>query len=105
VDETTVLIHRIRLGFLRSEEYDNYQDGKRVFGLWGPDSSSTAAKVRVTDELVEGLNRWIEEDEPESGSTLNPSRASKSTSNISQHPVGQGCTCSEIDLRYCTPIG
>jgi hypothetical protein len=70
VDETTVLILNPVGFFFRSEEYDNYQDGKRVFGLWGPDSSSTAAKVRVTDELVEGLNRWIEEDEPESGSTL-----------------------------------
>lgn len=56
--------------FLRSEEYANYQDGKRVFGLWGPDSSSTAAKVRVTDEPVEGLNRWNDEDKAKSGSTL-----------------------------------
>ena len=46
-----------------------YQDGKRVFGLCGPDSSSTAAKVRMTDELVEELNRWIKEDEPESENT------------------------------------
>lgn len=56
--------------FLRSEEYDEYQSGKRVFSLWGPDSSSTAAKVRVSDEVVEGLNRWVSDEEEESGTTL-----------------------------------
>ncbi len=49
--------------YLRQEEYDQYQNGKRVFGLWGPDSSSTAAKVRVSDEVVEGLDKWTEDDE------------------------------------------
>lgn len=56
--------------FLKPQEYDDYQDGKRVFNLWGPDSSSTAARVRVSDEIVEGLNRWVEEDTEESGSGL-----------------------------------
>lgn len=44
--------------YLLPEEHNEYQAGKRVFGLWGPDSSSSAAKVRVSDEVVEGLNRW-----------------------------------------------
>lgn len=57
--------------FLRSGEYNEYQDGKRVFGLWGPDSSSTAAKVRLSDETVEGLNQWADsEEEDESGAPL-----------------------------------
>lgn len=48
--------------YLLPEEHDEYQAGKRVFGLWGPDSSSSAAKVRVSDEVVEGLNKWSQED-------------------------------------------
>lgn len=44
--------------YLLPEEYENYQEGKRVFGLWGPDSSSSAAKVRVSDDVVEGLDKW-----------------------------------------------
>jgi len=38
--------------YLRQEEYDEYEKGKRVFDLWGPESSSTAAKVRVSGEVV-----------------------------------------------------
>lgn len=56
--------------YLRSEEYDDYQAGKRVFSLWDPDSSSIAAKVRVSDETVDGLSKWVGEDEDESGNTL-----------------------------------
>lgn len=48
--------------YLRQEEYRVYQNGKRVFSLWGPDSSSTAAKVRVSDNIVEGLSRWAEDE-------------------------------------------
>ncbi|GAB7093465.1 hypothetical protein JCM30237_06170 [Halolamina litorea] len=55
--------------YLLPEEYDEYQSGKRVFGLWGPDSSSSAAKVQVSDEAVEGLNKWNQEEE-ESASGL-----------------------------------
>jgi hypothetical protein len=44
--------------YLLPDEYEKYQSGRRVFGLWGPDSSSSAAKVRVSDEVVEGLNKW-----------------------------------------------
>ena len=44
--------------YLLPDEHHEYQDGKRVFGFWGPDSSSTAAKVRVSNEVVEGLNKW-----------------------------------------------
>lgn len=56
--------------FLRTQEYDEYQSGKRVFGLWGPNSSSTAAKVRLSDETVEELNRWVDDEENESSSSL-----------------------------------
>jgi hypothetical protein len=55
--------------YLLPEEHEEYQDGRRVFGLWGPDSSSSAAKVRVSDETVNRLNQWAE-DEDESGSGL-----------------------------------
>lgn len=55
--------------YLLPEEYEEYQDGERVFGLWGPDSSSTAAKVRVSDDTVERLNKWNNDDESE-GSEL-----------------------------------
>jgi hypothetical protein len=48
--------------YLLPEEHEDYQAGKRVFGLWGPDSSSSAAKVRVSDEAVEGLNKWNQEE-------------------------------------------
>lgn len=44
--------------YLLPEEYDEYQDEKRVFGLWGPESSSSAAKVQVSDDIVQGLNKW-----------------------------------------------
>jgi hypothetical protein len=56
--------------FLRPEEYEEYQGGERVFRLWGPDSSSTASKVRVSDDIVEGLNRWVKQDEDESKSNF-----------------------------------
>ena len=56
--------------FLRPEEYEEYQAGERVFRLWGPDSSSTASKVRVSDDIVEGLNRWVKQDEDASKSDL-----------------------------------
>ena len=56
--------------YLLPEEHEEYQNGQRVFGLWGPDSSSEAAKVRVSDETVEGLNKWVGEDENESGPSL-----------------------------------
>ncbi|MDL5360396.1 hypothetical protein [Halalkalicoccus sp. NIPERK01] len=49
--------------YLLPDEYREYQDGKRVFGLWGPESSSSAAKVRVSDETVDRLNEWMDEDE------------------------------------------
>lgn len=49
--------------YLLPDEHEAYQAGKRVFGLWGPDSSSSAAKVRVSDDVVEGLNKWNREDE------------------------------------------
>jgi hypothetical protein len=55
--------------YLLREEYEEYQDGRRVFELWGPDSSSSAAKVRVSDETVDRLNQWAE-DEDESGGGL-----------------------------------
>jgi hypothetical protein len=48
--------------YLLSEEHEEYQSGKCVFGLLGPDSSSSAAKVRVSDEAVEGLNKWNQEE-------------------------------------------
>ena len=52
--------------YLLPKEYEEYQEGRRVFGLWGPDSSSTAAKVRVSDEVAEGLEKWVDtEGEPE----------------------------------------
>lgn len=44
--------------YLLPEEYKEYQNGRRVFGLWGPESSSSAAKVRVSDETVDRLNQW-----------------------------------------------
>lgn len=57
--------------YLLPEEYEEYKNGERIFGLWGPDSSSTAAKVRVSDEAVEGLDRWAEsEQESDSSSGL-----------------------------------
>jgi hypothetical protein len=65
--------------FLRPEEYNEYQQGTRVFGLWGPDSSSTAAKVRVSDETVEGLNRWVDNEHKGSGSDF------KSQSSIDRY--------------------
>lgn len=55
--------------YLLPDEYEDYQDGKRVFGLWGPESSSSAAKARVSDDVVEGLERWVDEEE-EDGTTL-----------------------------------
>lgn len=51
--------------YLLPEEHEEYQNGQRVFGLWGPDSSSEAAKVRVSDETVQGLNKWVDADEEE----------------------------------------
>lgn len=42
--------------YLLPNEYKGFQNGKRVFGLWGPNSSSTAAKVQVSDNIVQGLN-------------------------------------------------
>jgi hypothetical protein len=61
--------------YLLPEEYEEYQDGKRVFGLWGPDSSSSAAKVRVSDETVEGLEQWTEDE----GENESPSLQSQSS--------------------------
>lgn len=55
--------------YLLPEEYKEYQDGNRVFGLWGPDSASSAAKVRVSDNTVDGLNKWNQEEE-DSGPSL-----------------------------------
>jgi len=55
--------------YLLPEEHEEYQDGRRVFGLWDPDSSSSAAKVRVSDESVNRLNQWVE-DEDELGNGL-----------------------------------
>jgi hypothetical protein len=52
--------------YLLPDEHKEYQAGKRVFGLWGPDSSSSAAKVRVSDQVVEGLNKWNKEKEESS---------------------------------------
>ena len=49
--------------YLRADELGEYRDGKRVFNLWGPESNSIAAKVRVGDEPVQGLEEW--EDLPE----------------------------------------
>jgi len=49
--------------YLLPEEYEEYQSGKRVFQLWGPDSESTAAKVRVSDDEVEGLGKWTNQNE------------------------------------------
>ena len=49
--------------YLLPEEHEEYQSGERVFGLWGPDSSSSAAEVRISDEVVDGLNKWNQEDE------------------------------------------
>ena len=46
--------------YLLPNEYTEFQDGKRVFGLWGPNSSSTTAKVRVSDNIVQGLDNWSE---------------------------------------------
>ena len=57
--------------YLLPDEYEEYQEGKRVFGLWGPDSSSSAAKVRVSDDVVQGLKKWNQEEEP-TGSSLQP---------------------------------
>jgi hypothetical protein len=51
--------------YLLPSEHEQYRQGKRIFGLWGPDSSSSAAKVRVSEETVQGLNRWNrQESEP-----------------------------------------
>lgn len=47
--------------FLKPEELKEYNNGERVFGLWGPDSGSTAAKVKVSDDPVEGLDRWTKD--------------------------------------------
>jgi hypothetical protein len=55
--------------YLLPEEYEEYQGGKRIFSLWGPDSSSSAAKARVSDETVNRLNRCTQ-DENESDSGL-----------------------------------
>lgn len=55
--------------YLLPEEYEDFHQGKRVFGLWGPDSSSTAAKVQVSDETVGGLDKWTSTEET-SGSPL-----------------------------------
>lgn len=55
--------------YLLPEEYEEFQEGKRVFGLWGPDSSSSAAKVRVSDDVVQGLQKWSEEEEEETTSS------------------------------------
>ena len=49
--------------YLLPDEYQDFEDGRRVFGLWGPDSSSSAAKVRVSDETVDRLNEWTNEEE------------------------------------------
>lgn len=56
--------------FLLPNEYEEFNEGKRVFGLWGPDSESTAAKVRVSDDVVEGLDRWAENADEETGLSL-----------------------------------
>jgi len=64
--------------YLLPEEYEEYQDGKRVFGLWGPESSSSAAKVRVSDEVVQGLNRWANSEEE-------PSTVLQSQSSIDRY--------------------
>ena len=52
--------------YLLPDEYEEYQEGRRVFGLWGPDSSSSAAKVRVSDETVDRLDQWSEKEEDSS---------------------------------------
>lgn len=49
--------------YLLPDEYEASQDGRRVFPLWGPESSSDAAKVRVSDDVVEGVRKWTDEDE------------------------------------------
>lgn len=51
--------------YLRADELAEYRDGKRVFNLWGPESNSIAAKVRVSDEHVPGLEEWEELSEDE----------------------------------------
>ena len=56
--------------YLLPEEHSEYQDGKRVFGLWGPDSEETAAQVRVSDDTVEGLSKWVDSEEDDSGPSL-----------------------------------
>lgn len=52
--------------YLLPDEYQEYQNGQRVFGLWGPESSSSAAKVRVSDETVDRLNEWSKSEEESS---------------------------------------
>ena len=56
--------------FLLPDEYHDFKEGRRVFGLWGPDSSSEAAKVQVSDDVVEGLDRWVDNTEKKSSSFL-----------------------------------
>lgn len=54
--------HHDKVGwvYLLSGEYEEYQEGQRVFTLWGPNSSSGAAKVRVSDNSVNRLDEWSE---------------------------------------------
>lgn len=52
--------------YLLPDEYEDYQEGRRVFGLWGPESTSSAAKAKVSDDIVEGLEKWTSEDDEES---------------------------------------
>jgi hypothetical protein len=53
--------------YLLPDEREAYEEGQRVFGLWGPDSDSGAAKVRVSDETVEGLKKWATDESASSG--------------------------------------
>lgn len=52
--------------YLLPDEYREYQNGQRVFGLWGSETSFTAAKARVSDETVDRLNEWTESEEESS---------------------------------------
>lgn len=52
--------------YLLPNEYEDYQEGRRVFELWGPESSSSAAKAMVSEDIVDRLEKWASEEDNES---------------------------------------
>lgn len=65
--------------YLLPDEYEEFQAGKRVFDLWGPESTSDAAKVRVSDQVVDQLGEFT------NGRDDDPNIPLKSQSDIDRY--------------------